>query len=261
MQIRNKAFLAIIKGLYVQNPCQVSSIAFWKVAQLCQEAETYCHSEKGSRCLYAFRNQRLEFYWSDDRQHFPISSIEIEWFDFLVLHTDFYELITDQISGYEVKASCPLLYDLGSSQGVEYDNKFFITGFNFAEQREFIEAAEVLNQCYETDNYQAKEVATWCQLPVFDNSLWLWVRSRTNNEVVGLGISTYQKSIRETYLDWIQIMPEYRGRGAGRLLVAETIKRAREKSDIIRVTGIADDFYRKCGFVGTERWYTISKKK
>jgi predicted N-acetyltransferase YhbS len=90
--------------------------------------------------------------------------------------------------------------------------------------------------------------------------LWLWVTSRASGEAVGLGISTYQASIRECYLDWIQVLPEYQGQGLGRLLVSETIKRASGKSDIIRVTGGADDFYRRCGFSGTESWRIITKK-
>jgi GNAT superfamily N-acetyltransferase len=85
------------------------------------------------------------------------------------------------------------------------------------------------------------------------------VRNRASKEAVGLGISTYQACIRECYLDWIQVLPEYQGRGLGRLLVSETIRRAIGRSDIIRVTGMADDFYRKCGFVGTESWFNITK--
>ena len=89
--------------------------------------------------------------------------------------------------------------------------------------------------------------------------MWLWVRGRASNEPLALGISTYQASIRECYLDWIQVLPEYQGCGLGRLLVSETVKRAIGKSDIIRVTGMADDFYRKCGFSGTESWYLMSR--
>jgi GNAT superfamily N-acetyltransferase len=85
------------------------------------------------------------------------------------------------------------------------------------------------------------------------------VKSRASKEAVAMVISTYLASIRECYLDWIQVLPAYQGRGLGRLLVSETIKRAIGKSDIICVTGMVDDFYRKCGFAGTESWYIISK--
>jgi GNAT superfamily N-acetyltransferase len=103
------------------------------------------------------------------------------------------------------------------------------------------------------------ELARWCKQPVFDESLWLWVKSRASKEVVALGIRTYQASIPDCYLDWIQVFPAYQGQGLGRLLVSETIKRAIGKSDIIRVTGMVDDFYRQCGFAGTESWHIISR--
>jgi ribosomal protein S18 acetylase RimI-like enzyme len=229
------------------------------VAQLCLESETYSITNKGHTYLYAIRNQRLEFYWSDDRAQFLLMPNEIEALEFLILHTDFYSLIADMIEGYQVRESHPLLYDFEFSQEVEDSGDFFIANFDFAREQDYVAAAEMLNRCYETDHHSAAEVAEWCTLSVFDESLWLWVRSRASDEVVGLGISTYQPCIRECYLDWIQVLPEYQGRGLGRLLVSEMVRRAIRKSDIIRVTGMADDFYRKCGFAGTERWCIITK--
>jgi GNAT superfamily N-acetyltransferase len=259
MQVDSEDFVAVVKELYIQNPCRVSSLAFWKVAQLCRESETYSVIDKGHTYLYAIRNQRLEFYWSDDRLHFLLTPDEIEALDSLVLHTDLYRLIADEMEGYQVSESHPLLYDFAFGQGVEHSDEFFITDFDFAREQECVVAAEMLNRCHETDHHSAAEVAGWRRLPVFDGSLWLWVRSRASKEAVGLGISTYQACIRESYLDWIQVLPEYQGRGLGRLLVSETIRQAASKSDIIRVTGMADDFYRRCGFVGTESWYIVTK--
>ena len=163
------------------------------------------------------------------------------------------------MAGHQVRESHPLLYDFAFNQEVEASNEFFITNFDFTREQDCVVAAEMLNHCYETDHHSAGEVAGWCKLPVFDEALWLWVRSRANEEAVGLGISTYQACIRECYLDWIQVLPEYQGRGLGRLLVSETIRRAIHKSDIIRVTGMVDDFYRKCGFAGTESWRIITE--
>lgn len=259
MQVDSEDFLSAVKELYVQNPCRVSGLAFWKVAQLCRESETYSVTNKGHTYLYAIRNQRLEFYWSDDRLHFLLTPNEIEALEFLVLHADFYRLIADKMAGYQVRESHPLLYDFAFSQGVECSDEFFIADFDFAGEQDCVVAAEMLNRCYETHHHSAAEVAGWRKLPVFDESLWLWVRSRASKEAVGLGISTYQACIRECYLDWIQVLPEYQGRGLGRLLVSETIRRAIGKSDIIRVTGMVDDFYRKCGFAGTESWCIITK--
>ena len=95
---------------------------------------------------------------------------------------------------------------------------------------------------------------------MFDGTLWIWVRTRESNESVGLAISTYQETIKETYLDWIQVLPSYQRMGIGKMLVGETINRAIDKSDIIRVTGMADGFYERCGFAGTECWRILTKQ-
>jgi GNAT superfamily N-acetyltransferase len=257
--VDSRDFIAAVKQLYVQNPCKVSSLAFWKLAHLCRESETYSVTKKGHTYLYAIRDQRLEFYWSDDRQHFLLTPNEIEALAFLVLHADFYRLIADKLAGCQVRESNPLLYDFAFRQEVEASDEFYIANFNFEQELDYRVAAEMLNRCYETDHHSAEEVAGWRRLTVFDESLWFWVKSCATEEAVGLGISTYQASIRECYLDWIQVLPEYQGRGLGRLLVSESISRAIPKSDIIRVTGMADGFYRKCGFAGSESWRIITR--
>lgn len=259
MQIDQEDFLVKVKELYVQNPCQVSDLAFWKMAELCREGETHSVLNRGKTYLYTICDNRLVFYWSDDSEHFLLPPNEIGALEFLVLHEDFYRLITDKLAGFQVRESHPLLYDFNFSHSIEQSDDFYIAEFDFSREQDYVVAAEMLNCCYETQHHTSVEVVGWRNLPVFDESLWLWVRSRANKEAVGLGISTYQESIRECYLDWIQVLPEHQGRGLGRLLVSETIRRAIGKSDIIRVTGIADAFYRKCGFSGSESWRIISK--
>ena len=91
-----KDFLAEVRERYVQNPCQVSDLAFWKVAELCQECETHSVHKKQKTYLYAIRDKRLVFYWSDDRLHFLLTPNETKALEFLVLHKDFYKLITNR---------------------------------------------------------------------------------------------------------------------------------------------------------------------
>jgi GNAT superfamily N-acetyltransferase len=261
VQVDRETFVATVKELYIQKPSQVSDLAFWKLARMLRESEVHARTRDGHTYLYAIQDQRLVFYWSDDRQDFYLTPEEIVKLQFLVLHDDFYTLIADHLGEHQVQESRPLLYDFRSNHEFQRDDGFVIADFDFKRDGDRAEAADMLNRCYDTDHHTPPEVAGWFELPVFDSSLWFWVRSRAGGEAVGLAISTYQPDIRECYLDWIQVLPAYHGRGLGQLLVHETIQRAKGKSEIIRVTGVADDFYRKCGFYGTERWWIASRSQ
>lgn len=259
VRVDREKFMILIRELYLQNPCQVSDLAFWKLARMLQQSDTYSERKNGNTYLYALQDQHLVFYWSEDRQRFLMTPREIAGLEFLVLHSDYYRLIADQMAGYLVRESHPLLYDFSFNHELEYSEEFLVTDYDFAQEQDHMDAAAMLNHCYDADHHTPDELVGWTELPVFDQSLWLWIRNRMSGEAAGLAISTYQAGIRETYLDWIQVLPEYQGRGLGRRLVSETIRRAKDRSDIIRVTGTADRFYQKCGFSGTESWRIASK--
>ena len=92
----------------------------------------------------------------------------------------------------------------------------------------------------------------------FDPSLWFFVQDAESGKNVAVSISAYSPEVRETDLDWIFVLPEYQGKGAGRFLINETIRRCRDKSDIIRVGGTVE-FYRRCGFVDDTLWVWATK--
>jgi GNAT superfamily N-acetyltransferase len=259
MRIDGGAFVKEVEKQYLINPCQVSCIAFWKITRICLESETYRIADNGHTYLYAIRDQRLEFYWSDDKDRFILTQDQLQALELLVLHEDFHILIAESLKAANVQKIYPLIYDSTFSYRINLSEDFLIADFDFNKEQEFLAAAELLNRCYPNHNYDAEGIFGWRDQPVFDDSLWIWVRTRGSNESVGLGISTYQESINETYLDWIQVLPQFQRKGIGKILVGEIINRAIEKSNIIRVTGKVDGFYEKCGFGGTERWCLITR--
>jgi GNAT superfamily N-acetyltransferase len=256
--LKSAAFLDEVRSRYIVDPCRIAPIALWKVEQRCRAAETYRVAAGAHTTLYALRDRRLEFYWSDDRR-FALSPAEIADLDFLVVHEDDYALIAEHLSGMAAMPSHPLIYGGAMSPSVPARSDLRVADFDFDRPDAFAAAACMLNRCYPGHRHTAAEVAGWCDQPAFDPLLWFWIQDRAPAELLALAISTYQPAIRETYLDWIQVLPAAQGRGIGRLLIAETLRRAMPKSGIIRVTGIADDFYRKCGFVGCERWWIVRR--
>lgn len=262
-----EAFVAAIKAPYLRDPCKITDIAFWKVQRMVRAAATYRVTAGPYTARYAIAGDRagkgdgnrLVFYGSEDRDRVLLSPADLQALDFLVLHEDFYRVIAGELAGCRVQESRPLIYEGAAPPAVTPNDAYAVTPFDADRDGADAMAAALINRCYEGHRHTAAEVAGWREQPVFDPNLWLWVQHKATGEPVGLGISTHQPDIRETYLDWIQILPSHHGRGLGRMLVGETLRRALPKSDIIRVTGIADAFYKKCGFVGRETWYVITR--
>ena len=103
----------------------------------------------------------------------------------------------------------------------------------------------------------------WTQHPVYDKALWIWIADKITGEYIGLGIAEYDRGVNEGSLEWIQVLPEYRGKGVGKAIVNELLRRL-QKADFITVSGRADDkaaerLYRTCGFEGDDIWCVVRK--
>ena len=119
--------------------------------------------------------------------------------------------------------------------------------------------ADIINEST-NGNFTSKSIKNWTEIRVFDPELWIGAIDKKSNNMVGVGISTYNPSVQETDLDWFYIRKNYQGKRIGTILVQETISRCIKKSCEIRVAGIADEFYIKCGFVRRDSWYYLTKK-
>lgn len=131
MRLNTETFIGELKDIYLKNPCRVSSVAFWKTERICREGDTYRIMDDGKTYLYAIRDRRMEFYWSDNTRRFILSPEEVNSLDFLVLHDDFYRLIADDVTGYEVMDTNPQIYDFTHRQRNYHSEDFFIADFDF----------------------------------------------------------------------------------------------------------------------------------
>ncbi|MGL5087309.1 MAG: GNAT family N-acetyltransferase [Clostridium sp.] len=67
-------------------------------------------------------------------------------------------------------------------------------------------------------------------------------------------------------LEWIQILPEYRGLRLGKAIVMRLLLNMCKQVDFVTVSGKVDNktnpekLYRKCGFEGKDIWHVITTK-
>ena len=120
--------------------------------------------------------------------------------------------------------------------------------------------ADIINRCYSNSSIKVDDVYRWMQFPVFDNDLWVFICDKQNMSPVALGIADFDSDMGEGSLEWIQVLPEYRGCGLGTSIVLELLSRLKEKASFITVSGEVNNptnpesLYRKCGFSGDDVW-------
>jgi GNAT superfamily N-acetyltransferase len=250
--------------LYRTDPSRYAPFAFWKMQKMTGEGEALYDESTG--CLYAIRNGQLLFYHSADERRFPIPMQTLNGLDFMILRMRDFVQIRDSLEGFNLSSGWTLYLDLGHVGPSKPAEGYEAAGFDFGDDASFTAAANLLNRTIygTTYDFAGGDYPAWCfhpdrlrrwtALPAFDPSLWIWIRERRTREPVAFGVSTYHGGVRETDLDWIYVLPEHRGRGVGTALIAETVRRAIGRSDVIRVGGVADGFYKKCGFYERELW-------
>lgn len=122
--------------------------------------------------------------------------------------------------------------------------------------------AQVINQSYDYLAVSREQLTGYRRTPVFDADLWLLVVESATGRIAGCGIADFDPEAAEGILEWIQILPEYRRRGLGRMLVSGLLSRM-TRARFATVSGRADDpnaperLYRSCGFEGDDLWHIL----
>ena len=119
---------------------------------------------------------------------------------------------------------------------------------------------DFINRCYDGYTQTAENVLKWVEYPVFDSGLWVFIWDEVEDSPAALGIADFDGDIGEGSLEWIQVLPCYRGKGLGRTVVRELLFRLKGRADFVTVSGEVDNstnpkgLYRKCGFTGDDIW-------
>ncbi len=94
----------------------------------------------------------------------------------------------------------------------------------------------------------------------------LWIIAYQAGTPLGCGNADFDPEAREGVLEWIQVLPEHRGRGIGRFIVNELLCRLEGHADFATVSGKVNSaakpemLYRKCGFTGEDVWHIMTKE-
>jgi GNAT superfamily N-acetyltransferase len=255
------SFIQRVKHLYLMNPGAVSSIAYHKLEGFLRESELHHLDGDGRETLYAIRQRQLTFYWSEQQDRFMVPPEQLQQLESLILHEQHYLLLRRQLSGYSIDQFYPLFYDHSFQQPAIACESCYIDGFDFRQELDYEAAAEIITGTRTGYTLTAERVRGWTRDRAFDPTLWLLAREKHSGRPVGVGISCYFAPVGEADLDWFFVRPSHQGQGVGRMLIAETIARCQPKSKIIRLAGIADGFYQKCGFRRGDSWYYLKKQR
>lgn len=257
MIVNNQDFITRVRELYRQDPGAIANIAYHKLENLLMQGVTYRVDVGDIQGLYALRQDQLIFYWSSQQEILLIPPEQVANLSFLVVHDRYYHLLKDSFPHLQADVNYPLFYDFNFQPSLLFNEQYEVTDFNFSDDKDYLAAAAIITATNTGYMVTPARVRGWLEDRAFDPSLWLLARERQSGQAVGVGISGYYSPMREADLDWFFVDPVMQGKGIGRMLIAATIARCLPKAEIIRLSGIADGFYQKCGFQRTDRWHII----
>lgn len=126
--------------------------------------------------------------------------------------------------------------------------------------------ADIINRSYTDLSVSLPQLEGYTATPVYDPQLWVLAKEEATGQCVGCGIADYDPEAGEMILEWIQVLPAYRGRGVGQAIVNELLQRAQGYAHFATVSGKADNptrperLYRRCGFEGGDVWHILRRK-
>lgn len=124
---------------------------------------------------------------------------------------------------------------------------------------------EIINNSYSDLSVSYEQIISYTKTPVYDKNLWILVYENETNHFAGCGIADFDRETKEGILEWIQVLPEYRGKKIGSMIVNELLCRMKN-ADFATVSGKVDNqtkperLYRSCGFAGNDVWHILTRK-
>ena len=74
---------------------------------------------------------------------------------------------------------------------------------------------DIINASYSDLSVTKEQIESYRKTLVFCSDLWLLLKEKTTGNFIGSGIADYDEETKEMIIEWVQVLPLYRGRGYG----------------------------------------------
>jgi GNAT superfamily N-acetyltransferase len=256
-------FCDALTSVYCEHPCQVLPNALWKTLAEIDSADCQTETVQAGGIvthLALWDDQRLLVYWNRDRACTDHLLHHLKDAHFALIHQDFLHVVpTKKYTQRQVYFR--LIHREAAKEKASLPQGFRIEPVAVAGDIPMV--AELIGKCYEQLHPSENTVKEWTKHPVFDQDLWIWIIDTQTDLPVAVGIAEMDRAIEEGSLEWIQVLPAYRGRGLGQILVNELLFRLHEHAAFTTVAGEVNNqtnpeaLYRSCGFTGNDRWWVL----
>jgi len=124
----------------------------------------------------------------------------------------------------------------------------------------------IINESYSGIKVDDSQIRGYTKTPVYYADLWILVKEESTGKFIGSGIADYDTEAHELILEWIQVLPGYRGYRIGQAIVSEMLQRMQDIAAFATVSGKIENktnpeaLYRRCGFVGNDVWHILREK-
>ena len=248
--------------IYLDHPCRTLPNAFWKTAARLPISDLDVTKGAGGdlSSLAIWEDRRLLAFWCADPADQPLTQHEIAMTHFVLVHEHALPIFAQR----EFIQRRP--YFRLSQKGLNPSSEP-PTGFGFelvSPEADMDAVVDLISVCYPSMRITPAVVRGWLQHPVYDPNLWLWVIHLETGEKVGLGIAERDRRVPEASLEWIQVHPDYHGKGLGTAIVTELVHRVSDKVKFTTVSGEVENpyqpemLYRRCGFMGEDVWWLLN---
>lgn len=256
-----ESFSDALTSVYIKNPCRTLPNALWKTILQINNYYTDFEIENDQvKSLKMWNRDMLYIYWTKDKQSINTDCSQLKT---LLVHES---QMNDELKYKfpDIEPYFRLLHNNKDIAAAGIPNGYYIR--NVDTDAEIKLVSDFICCCYDNIKPDPEEVREWTKHSVFNKELWIWIIDRSTEKPAALGIAESDRNIKEGSLEWIQVLPDYRGRRLGKALVAELLDRLKPYADFTTVSGEIDNktnperLYRSCGFYGDDVWYVLRRE-